>query len=242
EQDHYSILGLQAKASQTEVKKAYRSLCKRYHPDKAHHLDESTKREREAQMVKLNVAYQVLNSPKQRLEYDLAQPFPDDFRPAPESGGDIPFTAGHRSTTPNQTRSSMGSANPGTRFRYPYSAKYTQRSRQARRMDPSQYTTHVDGLAAEFMGRSPTAQREEGRFSPVNDPDFDMPMPWEKREMDLAREWMQAFCPEEPPEEQYQWTRASDQFLRNLKEKRQQRSRGDSGKEEPPWQPAPLHA
>ena len=26
-------------------------------------------------------------------------------------------------------------------------------SMQARRMDPSQYTTHVDGLAAEFMGR-----------------------------------------------------------------------------------------
>ena len=26
-------------------------------------------------------------------------------------------------------------------------------SMQARRMDPSQYTTHVDGRAAEFMGR-----------------------------------------------------------------------------------------
>mmetsp|Transcript_2650 Transcript_2650/g.5912 ORF Transcript_2650/g.5912 Transcript_2650/m.5912 type:complete len:224 (-) Transcript_2650:162-833(-) len=161
EQDHYSILGLKARASQTEVKKAYRSLCKRYHPDKAVHLDEATRREREAQMVKLNVAYQVLNSPKQRFEYDLAQPCPEEKRAAdlyPE--GEVPFAAGFRASTPNQ-RSSMGSANPGTRFRYPYSAKYTQRSRQARRMDPSQYTTHVDGRAAEFTGRSPAAHQEE---------------------------------------------------------------------------------
>ncbi|CAE7381033.1 dnaJ, partial [Symbiodinium sp. CCMP2592] len=158
EQDHYSILGLKARASQTEVKKAYRSLCKRYHPDKAVHLDEATRREREAQMVKLNVAYQVLNSPKQRFDYDLAQPCPEEKRAAdPHPEGEVPFAAGFRASTPNQ-RSSMGSANPGTRFRYPYSAKYTQRSRQARRMDPSQYTTHVDGRAAEFTGRRAVAR------------------------------------------------------------------------------------
>eukprot|EP00913_Durusdinium_trenchii_P016202 g15226.t1 len=58
DQDHYSVLGLKAKASAHEVKRAYRNLCKQYHPDKAAHLDETTKRERAAQMVRLNAAYQ----------------------------------------------------------------------------------------------------------------------------------------------------------------------------------------
>lgn len=36
--------------------------------------------------------------------------------------------------------------------RYQTASKYTQRSRQARRMDPATYTTHIDGRAAEFDG------------------------------------------------------------------------------------------
>jgi len=220
EQDHYSVLGLKAKASAVEVKRAYRNLCKQYHPDKLAHLDETTKREREAQMVKLNVAYQVLNSPKQRFEYDLAQPFHEATQEAGDAFDGVTSTA-------STTRTSSTS---GSRFRYPYSAKYTQRSRQARRMDPAQYTTHVDGRAAEFAHRAENANEANPRPYSPNDPELQRPMPWEQREMDLVKEWMQAYCPPEAPEEQYQWTRASDHFLRNLREKRQQR--GHSGKPE----------
>mmetsp|Transcript_1912 Transcript_1912/g.4526 ORF Transcript_1912/g.4526 Transcript_1912/m.4526 type:complete len:236 (-) Transcript_1912:59-766(-) len=222
EQNPYSVLGLKSRASHNEVKQAYRSLCRKFHPDKAAHLDEATRREREAQMVRLNVAYQVLNSPQQRFDYDLAQPRPET---PGEATGESAFD---RPSTPSYAR-----ANPsGGKFRYQYSAKYTQRSRQARRMDPSQYTTHVDGRAAEFTGRPrPPA---EGR-SPTSDPDLQRPMPWEQKEMDLIKEWMEAFCPPEPPEEQYQWTRASNNLLRNLKEKRQQRCQGESGKSDSTW-------
>mmetsp|Transcript_64085 Transcript_64085/g.105200 ORF Transcript_64085/g.105200 Transcript_64085/m.105200 type:complete len:243 (+) Transcript_64085:88-816(+) len=227
QQDHYSVLGLKAKASANEVKRAYRNLCKQYHPDKLAHLDETTKREsgrREAQMVKLNVAYQVLNSPKQRFEYDLAQPCQE----AAQGEASAPFDgAANNSTT--RTSATSGS-NSGSRFRYPYSTKYSQRSRQARRMDPAQYTTHIDGRAAEFAHRAEDVQEGTRPYSP-NDPELQRPMPWEQREMDLVKEWMQAYCPPEAPEEQYQWTRASDHFLRNLREKRQ---RGNSGKPDMP--------
>mmetsp|Transcript_95609 Transcript_95609/g.117150 ORF Transcript_95609/g.117150 Transcript_95609/m.117150 type:complete len:241 (-) Transcript_95609:33-755(-) len=226
DQDHYSVLGIKAKATAIEVKRAYRNLCKQYHPDKLAHLDETTKREREAQMVKLNVAYQVLNSPKQRSEYDLAQPCQEAPQPK-EPGETNPSFDG----TPTPSNSRTSASNSSSRFRYPYSAKFTQRSRQARRMDPAQYTTHIDGRAAEFKHRAEDVNEANRPYSP-HDPELQRPMPWEQREMDLVKEWMQAYCPPEPPEEQYQWTRASDHFLRNLREKRQQR--GHSGKPEMP--------
>ncbi|CAJ1353578.1 unnamed protein product [Effrenium voratum] len=108
EQNPYSVLGLKSRASHNEVKQAYRSLCRKFHPDKAAHLDEATRREREAQMVRLNVAYQVLNSPQQRFDYDLAQPRPET---PGEATGESAFD---RPSTPSYAR-----ANPsGGKFRY----------------------------------------------------------------------------------------------------------------------------
>ncbi|CAE8629649.1 unnamed protein product, partial [Polarella glacialis] len=55
------------------VKKAYRALSKLYHPDKNFNLEEAIQRLRESQMVLLNVAYQVLMSPRQRRQHDLSR-------------------------------------------------------------------------------------------------------------------------------------------------------------------------
>ena len=59
--DYYQILGLSREASQEDIKKAYRKLAHKYHPDKGG--DESKFKE-------VNEAYQVLSSKEKRAQYD----------------------------------------------------------------------------------------------------------------------------------------------------------------------------
>ena len=58
----YDILGVSKTASQEEIKKAYRSLCKKYHPDKNNGDDTKIK--------EVNEAYAVLGDETKRKEYD----------------------------------------------------------------------------------------------------------------------------------------------------------------------------
>jgi DnaJ like chaperone protein len=60
EQQYYEILGLQPDASFEEIKKAYRKLSMRYHPDKVVHLGEEFKGVAEEKMKEINAAYQYL--------------------------------------------------------------------------------------------------------------------------------------------------------------------------------------
>lgn len=60
EQQYYEVLGLQPGASMEEIKKAYRKLSMKYHPDKVGHLGEEFKKVAEEKMKEINVAYQYL--------------------------------------------------------------------------------------------------------------------------------------------------------------------------------------
>lgn len=53
----YAVLGLQVGASQEEIKKAYRSLSMKYHPDKVGHLGDEFKEVAEEKMKEINIAY-----------------------------------------------------------------------------------------------------------------------------------------------------------------------------------------
>ena len=64
-QDYYEILGVDKDASQEEIKKAYRKLAKKYHPDL--HPDDKEAGER---FSKINEAYEVLSDEKKRKQYD----------------------------------------------------------------------------------------------------------------------------------------------------------------------------
>jgi curved DNA-binding protein len=64
--DYYKILGVHKNASQEEVKKAYRKLAQKYHPDQA----KGDKKEAEEQFKKISEAYAVLSNPEKRKEYD----------------------------------------------------------------------------------------------------------------------------------------------------------------------------
>ncbi|OGW54701.1 MAG: molecular chaperone DnaJ [Nitrospirae bacterium RBG_13_43_8] len=63
--DYYKVLGVDKNSSQDEIKKAYRKLARKYHPD----LNPGDKVS-EQKFKELNEAYEVLSDPKKRAQYD----------------------------------------------------------------------------------------------------------------------------------------------------------------------------
>lgn len=63
--DYYATLGLEKGASEDEIKKAFRKLAMKYHPDK-HKGD----KEAEEKFKEINEAYQVLSDPEKKARYD----------------------------------------------------------------------------------------------------------------------------------------------------------------------------
>jgi curved DNA-binding protein len=64
--DYYETLGVTKGASDVEIKKAFRKLAMKYHPDR-HKGDKRT----EAKFKEINEAYAVLKDPKKRKQYDM---------------------------------------------------------------------------------------------------------------------------------------------------------------------------
>jgi len=64
---YYEILGVRKDATSKEIKRAYRKLAKKYHPD-LHHGDKAN----EAKFKEINEAYYVLSDTKRRQEYETA--------------------------------------------------------------------------------------------------------------------------------------------------------------------------
>ncbi len=63
--DYYKTLGVSKSASQDEIKKAYRKLAVKYHPDK-----NSGNKEAENKFKEIGEAYEVLKDPEKRKKYD----------------------------------------------------------------------------------------------------------------------------------------------------------------------------
>lgn len=64
-ENYYSILGIDKNASDDEIKRAYRRLAQKYHPDR-----NSGNKEAEQQFKKINMAYEVLSDKEKRGNYD----------------------------------------------------------------------------------------------------------------------------------------------------------------------------
>jgi curved DNA-binding protein len=66
--DYYELLGISREASGDEIRKAFRKMARRFHPDIAH--DKACAEEK---FKEINEAYEVLGDPEARRKYDLGQ-------------------------------------------------------------------------------------------------------------------------------------------------------------------------
>ncbi|GJL83955.1 MAG: cytochrome c biogenesis protein [marine bacterium B5-7] len=101
--DYYKVLGVSEKAEPADIKKAYRRLARKYHPDVSKEADA------ENRFKEVNEAYEVLRDAARREEYDQLRRYGarpgGEFRPPPgwhSSGG------GFRSNTGGAGFSSSG--------------------------------------------------------------------------------------------------------------------------------------
>ncbi len=84
--DYYKILGVDKHASQAEIKKAYRKLAVKYHPDK-----NPGNKETESRFKEINEAHEVLSKPEKRKKYDELGENWNRFKQGGAYSGNNPF-------------------------------------------------------------------------------------------------------------------------------------------------------
>ena len=95
--DFYKVLGVQKAATEKQIKKAYRKLAMKYHPDRNKDKNAADK------FKKIATAYECLSDPQKRKEYDLCGGIPGGMQGMPfnmNMGGGMP--AGVRFVNMNQ--------------------------------------------------------------------------------------------------------------------------------------------
>ncbi|MCL7030300.1 hypothetical protein MKW94_000586 [Papaver nudicaule] len=92
--DYYNMLKVSRNASDENLKKAYRRLAMRWHPDK----NPNNKKEAESKFKQISQAYDVLSDPQKRQIYDL-------YGADALLSGDIPSDYNDNNTTPPSSSS-----------------------------------------------------------------------------------------------------------------------------------------
>ena len=69
--DLYEILGVSRNASDDEIKKAFRKLSLKYHPDRQGGKSDAEKKEAEEKMKEISAAWTILSDPDKKRQYDM---------------------------------------------------------------------------------------------------------------------------------------------------------------------------
>ena len=103
---YYEQLGIDSKATQSEIKKAYRRMAKKYHPDL------NPNEGAEQKFIEIEIAYSCLSKPDSRLAYDRLLKYG-------ESGmNNSTVTRKYRNDVNRRTSSGRSNANRRTRMTY----------------------------------------------------------------------------------------------------------------------------
>lgn len=107
--EYYNVLGVKRDSSADEIKKAYRKLARKYHPDL--HPDDNTA---EAKFKDINEAYEVLGDADKRQKYDQ---FGADWNRYQQTGGGAGgFDWGRYANQPGGVRVDFGDMGGGAGF------------------------------------------------------------------------------------------------------------------------------
>ncbi|MCY2936327.1 MAG: DnaJ domain-containing protein, partial [Planctomycetota bacterium] len=87
--DFYQVLGVARDASEDDIKKAYRTLARKHHPD----LNPDNKKASEAKFKEIQEAYDTLGEPEKRVQYDRFGKAAGQagFNPGAAPGGQNPW-------------------------------------------------------------------------------------------------------------------------------------------------------
>lgn len=142
--DYYEVLGLPRTATQDEVRRAYRKLARKYHPDVTQQADG------EARFKELGEAYQVLKDTEKRAAYDrLGRQWQNgqDFQPPPDWDEGFEFSGAGNEPSANADFSEFFEAMFG-RTRAGGDSRQTKRHRAA----PNRGAPTADDLEDAYRG------------------------------------------------------------------------------------------
>jgi len=120
--DYYDLLGVGHQASADEVKNAYHSLARRYHPDRFHQADAQLRNQIESAFARVAQAYEVLGDQSSRATYDAQFAGPASPDAASKKATREPSPASRKATTDNRAESSFQKGVAATKQRQPQQA------------------------------------------------------------------------------------------------------------------------